>query len=122
MFTLQVTNNFAVPINWVTGSTVIQPNNSFETPGIGGFQLFDITGIGPLLALDLGEGKIEGYDKAPGMNATWGILFRFQGVEVYARYESGGSFKITVDKYGDVAISAINGAMIPVKLPGFTIE
>jgi hypothetical protein len=121
MFSIQFSNNYYQPISWANQSKSIAPNTTLDTGGVGGNQVFNLPGIGDIIVFDLGETKLTGYDM-PGMNATWGVLIRFQTVEIYGRYEGGGSFNITVDAYGDAQVHPVNCTMAVIKLPGLSID
>ncbi|MCC6701852.1 MAG: hypothetical protein IT221_10030 [Fluviicola sp.] len=116
MYTINVKNNYCGSITY--DGTNYPSNSSFSTGAIGGFKIMDVQGIGPFTIIDLGETKLEGY---PSLKETWGVLFRFQTVEIYARYEGGGAFDFVFDQYGDVEVTPTNGNAIPIKLPGMTI-
>ena len=117
MFNLHFTNNFIQPIT-INGQVVVQPNGGNVTTGACGGQFF-ITGQGlnSFMIIDLGDKKIQGYL----LPQTWGILIRYETVEVYSRYEGVGEYNIVFDQYGDVSVETINGQSLLISLPGLTL-
>jgi hypothetical protein len=112
MYNLNVTNNYAfdVKINQVVaskgGGTISLTNQ--------GNVIFEIPGMGTFSALDLGDKSIPGYHFPP--SETWGVLFRYKTTEIYARYEGGGEYDVTIDKYGSVHVTPKSGSAVEVSI------
>lgn len=117
MFNLHFTNNFSQPIT-INEQTVIPANGGTLTTGMfAGDFLLTAPGINKFTLLDLDNSKIDGYD-LPG---TKGILIRYEGVEVYSRFDGLGEYKIVFDRFGDVSVETVNGNSLLIQLPGLRL-
>lgn len=123
MFSLAITNNYPVSItltNQVTEQKqIIATGHSLNAADIGGMQTIDVPGIGAVTVFDLGEYKLPKIDHTviPGLNATWGILIRYQADELYLRYEGSGVLNFAFDNVGTLNVTTTL-TTIDVKLPG----
>ncbi|MTI88253.1 MAG: hypothetical protein FH748_09825 [Balneolaceae bacterium] len=118
MYKLNITNNFVADIEF--DSTKISANGgTHSTDKISGQHTIDGDGITVFNILDLGEKKIPGY---PSLDETWGILFEYQGNEIYGRYEGDGEFNITFDEFGNAKIKPVNGKALDINLPGLQLD
>lgn len=117
MYTLNVTTDYYVPLNYQTGteSSSIHKGMPASFKNLGHFRL-KIPGAGEVNIIDLGERHIANFSKA-----TWGVLFSFQGRECEFRYEGGGEIKLNVNDLGQVELSG-NGTFVQTDLPSFIIN
>lgn len=118
MFSINVTNNYAFPVNF-EGTPIAPGGGTFSTGSIGGTKIFDVPGVGPICVLDLGMAALPGYSY---LTDSWGVLIRYQTVEVYARYEAEGQFNFVIDIYGDLQVESVSGPATLVQLPGLSIK
>ncbi|NGP90239.1 hypothetical protein [Fodinibius halophilus] len=118
MFILHITNNYEADIEF-DSTTISAKGGTHSTGKIKGHHTIDGKGLTVFNILDLAKKKIPGY---PSLKATWGILFEYQGHEIYGRYEGNGEFDITFNEYGNVEIKAVNGKALEIRLPGLTLE
>ena len=116
MYTINVQSNFPGSISYAGKDYA--SGSSFSTGSIGGFDIITVEGVGPISIIDMGTDTLHGYPSTAG---TWAVLFRYQTVEVYARYDAGGEFNFIIDKYGDLEIVPVNGTATVVKLPGMSL-
>lgn len=117
MFNLHFTNNYVQPLT-INGQVNVPANGGKVTTGASaGNFIITAPGLNVFTLLDLGDSKIPGYD----LPQTWGILIRFETVEIYSRYEGVGEYNITFDRYGDVSVETINGNSRLIRLPGLTL-
>ncbi len=117
MFVLHINNKYVSPLTF--GQQEIASGSSYTTDPISSHHVLNGLGLMPFNILDLGDEKLPGY---PEPGETWGILFRYETVEMYARYEGNGEFTINVGPLGDIVMSAQNGSMLEIKLPGLSME
>ncbi len=116
MFTINVTNNFVSDVT-INGSVKVSKGGGTGTTGsVGGTQTVDVPGMGAVLVIDLAQQKIAGYD----LKQTWGVLLRYKSVELYYRYEGEGRIDMTVDGYGSVNVTGVQGSAIIISLPELT--
>jgi hypothetical protein len=117
MYTLSVTTNYYVPLNYSTGteSSSIHKGMTPHFKNLGNFRL-NIPGAGEVNLIDLGERKLAGFG-----NATWGVLIAYQGEEVEFRYEGGGQLTINVNDLGQAELSC-NGSLVRLFLPPFVFK
>lgn len=116
MFNLHFTNNYIQPLN-INGE-IVPPNGGTRSTGAcGGNFIITAPGLNVFTLTDLGETKIPGYE----LTQTWGILIRYETVEIYSRYEGEGEYNILFDKFGDVSVETLNGSSILIRLPGLTL-
>ena len=115
MYNVTITNNYSYEIS-VDGKTVIKPKakQSFTNWGT---HTVDVPGMGSILFLDLGDKKIAGYE----LKETWGALFRYEGEEVYYRYEGQGEVDVALDMYGNMNVKT-NFSSIIISLPQIVLE
>ncbi|MDQ3918693.1 MAG: hypothetical protein M3348_09460 [Acidobacteriota bacterium] len=117
MYTLNITTDYYVPLNFATGSqsSSIHKGMPAHFQNLGNFRLH-IPGAGEVNLIDIGERKIAGFSKA-----TWGVLISYQGEECEYRYEGGGQITIHVTDLGQIELSS-NGSIIRVGLPPFVFK
>lgn len=116
MYTLNFKNNYFKTVMFDINE--VPPGGSTIDRRTSGNATVRADGLSTMLILDLGETKIPGYE----LEGALGILFRYETVEVYSRYDKDGVFDITLDELGDMHIKTINGNSILIKLPGLTLE
>ena len=116
MFNLHFTNNYANPLS-VNGVNVPANGGKVSTGNCGGNIIVTTPGLNVFNLIDLGETKIPGFN----LPQTWGILIRFEQIEVYSRYEGNGEYNIVFDRFGDVSVETINGNSLLIHLPGLTL-
>jgi hypothetical protein len=93
---------------------IVKPGATEKVGPISGYRRLEIKERETALeVMDLGNKKLEEYP----LKETWGILFCFEGEEIYSRYEGNGEYNITVDYLGNVAIETVNGSSMQVKIP-----
>jgi hypothetical protein len=117
MYTLNVTTDYYVPLNFATSSqsSSIHKGMPAHFQNLGNFRLH-IPGAGEVNLIDLGEKKIAGFSKA-----TWGVLIGYHGEECEFRYEGGGVLNLHVTDLAQVELSS-NGSIIQVSLPSFIFK
>lgn len=116
MFIIHLQNNYYNPVT-IAGNAV-QPNSTFTYGPKGGSFTIESKGINVFNVIDLARKKVPGYE----LKQTWGVLFRYDTVEVYSRYEGNGEYTVTIDELGDIQIKTINGSSLLISLPGLTLE
>jgi hypothetical protein len=116
MFNLHFTNNYIQPLS-VNGVNVPPNGGKISTGVSAGNFIVTSPGLNVFSLLDLGDTKIPGYE----LPQTWGILIRFEQVEIYSRYEGNGEYNIVFDRLGDVSVETLNGNSLLVHLPGLTL-
>lgn len=117
MFILHITNNYEADIEF--DSTIISAKGGTHSTGkIKGHHTIDGKGLTVFNILDLAKKKIPGY---PSLEETWGVLFEYQGNEIYARYEGNGEFNITFNEFGNAEVKTINGEALDILLPGLKL-
>ena len=116
MFNLHFTNNYIQPLS-VNGVNVPANGGKLSTGACGGNFIVSAPGLNIFTLIDLGETKIPGYN----LPQTWGILIRFEQVEIYSRYEGNGEYNIVFDRVGDASVQTINGNSMLIHLPGLTL-
>lgn len=117
MYTLNIINNYSLPIS--IGGYSINYNTTYSLSQ-GGTAYIEVPGIGQICIIDLGMEKLEQY---PTLKESWGILIRFQGVEVYARYEDNqGIYNLTIDNCGELFVKNQGGSAILISLPGVILQ
>ena len=115
MYTLNVTNDY--PLELHLGGTPIPPQGGTGSE-TGSTMMLTVPGMGELIALDLGENKLPGYN----LEQTWGVLLRYGGLELYYRYEGGGRLDLTVDAHGCVHVTSVQGSALVVKLDDLRLD
>lgn len=118
MYTINVTNNYVFPVTYLD-KTIPSGGGTFSTGSVGGGQIFNVPGVGPICVIDIGQDFIKGYQGLPG---AWGVLIRFQTVEVYARYDAEGGFNLTIDRFGDLTVDPQSGSAMLIQLSGLTLK
>ncbi|WP_138429681.1 hypothetical protein [Fodinibius saliphilus] len=118
MYILNITNNYVADIEF-DSTTISAKGGTHSTGKISGQHTIEGKGNTVFNILDLAKKKLPGY---PSLKETWGVLFEYQGDEIYARYEGDGEFNITFNEYGNVNVKAVNGKALKVRLPGLVLE
>lgn len=117
MFNLHFTNNFIEPLT-INSQVNVPANGGKLTTGVVGGQFYiTVPGLNAFTLIDLGETKIPGYD----LPQTWGILIRYETVEIYSRYEGNGEYNIVFDQFGEVSVETINGNSLLIQLQGLKL-
>jgi hypothetical protein len=112
MYTVSVANKSSY--TWqASDGTLIPPNGQWATAQPIGNAFFQCQELGTVNFLDLGDTHIPG-----DSNETWGVLISYQGEEVVARYEGQGQLNVTIDGFGQAALSGMD--LRQVQLPSFT--
>jgi len=110
MYNVNIKNSYCFDVT--VGGKVIPAGGGSGSTGAIGNAVIEIPGIGSCLALDLGDKQIPGYT-LPG---TWGVLFRFKTLEIYARYEGQPNYDLVIDEYGDITITLETGSAKVIEL------
>ncbi len=119
MYSLNVTNNYIWQITADNGAVKIGERGGTHTFDKLGSLFLNIPGMGQMVFIDLGEGKIPGY---PIVKETWGVLVRSANVEAYYRYEGGGNLSLTFDAFGTATLATTNGTLISISLDELIVE
>jgi hypothetical protein len=117
MFILNITNNYEADIEF-DSTTISAKGGTHSTGKIKGHHTIEGKGLTTFNILDLAKKKIPGY---PSLKETWGVLFEYQGYEIYARYEGNGEFNIIFNEYGNAKVTTVNGEALEIRLPGLTL-
>ncbi len=118
MFTVNVTNNYYTELS-INGSTSVPAGGGTGTTGsVQGTQYIGVPYMGDILVLDLGVDTIPGYE----LNGSYGILLRYKAIELYYRYDNDGTIDLTVDQYGDVNVTSVQGNALIISLNDMTYE
>ncbi len=120
MYDVVITNNYIHPLK--AGEATIAPNGGKGTFPHTTNLIVQVTGMGFINFIDLGETKLDNYTnpKIPWTELTWGGLIRYRGLEAYFRYEGTGQVDVVVDKHGSTSVHFKQGGMI-VSLPDFNV-
>ncbi len=118
MFYVNVTNNFVNRLT-INGSKKVNTGGGTASTGrVSGTQTIEVPAMGTILLLDLARNKVPGY----GLSETWGVLMRYQGLELYYRYEGDGKIDLTVDEYGNVNVTSVQGSALIISLNDMTFQ
>jgi hypothetical protein len=122
MYTLKVTTNYHVPLNYVnyTGkgeSSSIHKGMPANFNNLGNIRII-VPGVGEVNLIDIAERKIS---KANFHKATWGVLISYQGNECEFRYEGGGQINLNVTDLGQIELSG-NGLFLLTDMPSFILK
>jgi len=119
MYNLTIINNFSLPVEILTAgrATTISADGGTNTQDSLGTLVANVTGIGNVLFLDLGEKEIEGY----ALSGKYGGLVRFEGLEIYFRYDDQANLQVTVDQYGSLSCEVQGGSAIVISLPELSL-
>lgn len=122
MYTLKVTTNYHVPLNYVSykgqgqsGSIHVGMPAIFKELGT---IRITIPGNGEVNLLDIGDRKIS---KVDFHKATWGVLISNLGSECEFRYEGGGEINMNINDLGQIEVSG-NGRFLLIDLPSFIVK
>lgn len=122
MYTLKVTSNYYVPINYVNPagkgeSGSIHKGMPASFKNLGNFRV-SIPGAGEVNLIDIAERRIS---KADFHKATWGVLISNLGDECEFRYEGNGEINLNVTDLGQIEVSG-NGRFLMTDLPSFILK
>ena len=122
MYTLNVTTNYHVPVNYTsyTGkgeSGSVHKGMPANFKNLGNFRVI-IPGQGEVNFLDIGQRKISNADFH---KATWGVLISNLGSECEFRYEGGGVINLNVTDLGQIELSG-NGLFLLTDMPSFILK
>ena len=122
MYTLKVTTNYHVPLNYVSyvgkgESGSIHKGMPANFKNLGNFRV-TVPGVGEVNLIDIAERKIS---KADFHKATWGVLISYQGNECEFRYEGGGEINLNVTDLGQIELSG-NGFFLLTDMPSFILK
>ena len=118
MFNINITNNFVSELT-INGSTKVATGGGTGSTGsVGGTQTIDVPNMGTILVLDLGHDQVPGYS----LPESWGVLMRYQTIELYYRYEGGGNIDLVVDQFGSVDVVSVQGSALIISLDDMTYQ
>ena len=114
MFDVTVTNNYVWGFFIDGGNQVFVPGQTHQFPHWSGNHRIDVTGMGDILILDLGDKQLKPFTtpKIPWTEKTWGGVVRYRGLDAYLRYEGTGHLTIVIDSVGSVKLNFDQGGMI----------
>jgi len=95
----------------------------YQFPHWSGIHIINVSGMGNILFIDLGERKLAPYthDNIPWTQKKWGGLIRYRGLDAYFRYEGTGHVSIVIDEQGSVQLHFDQGGML-VNLDDLTVR
>ena len=111
MFYVNVSNSYALDVV-INGQTSVPYGHTGSTGRTKGTQTVAVPWVGTVLVLDLAQDKIDGYP----LKETWGVLLRYCGLELYYRYEGDGAIDLTVDAYGNVNVTQVQGSAMIIRM------
>ena len=122
MYTLKITTNYHVPINYVSSagkgeSGSVHKGMPATFKNLGNFRI-TIPGAGEVNLIDIAERRIS---KADFHKATWGVLISNLGDECEFRYEGAGEITLNVTDLGQIEVSG-NGRFLLTDLPSFIVK
>ena len=119
MYNLTVSTSYAYSLtvnDIAVGPHQVSPRDPpYVVPKPLGNVIVTVPGLGEINFLDIADKQIGGFSKA-----TWGVLISYQGEEVVFRYEGGGQITLTVNGFGQAALSG-NGGFSQVDLASFVL-
>lgn len=118
MFILNITNNYVADIQF-DSTKISAEGGTHTTDQISGQHTIEGKGLTVFNVLDLGEKKVPGY---PSLEDTWGIIFEYQGYEIYGRYEGDGEFDIIFNEFGNIEVNAVHGEALEISQQGLTLR
>ncbi len=118
MFYVNVTNNFISDLT-INGKTSVATGGGTGSTGrVSGTQTVEVPNMGTILVIDLAQEKISGYN----LTETWGVLLRYKSIELYYRYEGDGQIDLTVDQFGNVNVTSVQGSALIISLTELTFQ
>jgi hypothetical protein len=104
MFDVTITSDYLGGF-FVDGGNMALPKKA-QFPHWSGLHTIQVTGMGDILILDLGDKKLDRYtnDKLPWTKMSWGGVVRYRGLDAYFRYEGVGLIEIRIDLVGSVSL------------------